>query len=214
MSTGLLRRKKYGYFCDYCCASRISNQLVYFNELSNIKKLLRFELQQNQNKRNIKSIYFLFFIITYSLTHSHLSFIHTGDRIRYMCRCLFIHHHYYLHIRMNDLTKTFICSRCSFPTQRLYEHLHKCVDFYACNERHFIIRQHIDDLLFFPLLKAWHCVEHLISGITNLFFCVMSNKRTARNFILQKKMIRKKENLIDIEDGQIIFTLLCRCPIF
>jgi len=71
-------------------------------------------------------------------------------------------------------------------------------------------------MIFSFFLYSRHGIVLSIWSVASLifFFFVMSNKRTARNFILQKKMIRKKENLIDIEDGQIIFTLLCRCPIF
>ncbi len=103
---------------------------------------------------------------------------------------------------MNDLTKTFICPRCSFPTQRLYEHLHKCVEFYYTYiyiDRWVMsdISSHdsISMIFSFSLLKTWHCVEHLMGGITNLFFYV-EQKDKLRTWVFYHWIINRKRKIL------------------
>jgi len=105
---------------------------------------------------------------------------------------------------MNDLTKTFICLRRSFLTQPLYEHLHKCVEFYIYIYVMSDISSHdsISMIFSFSLLKTWHCVEHLMSGITNLFSCRTRkgrNKRTRTILMVYRFQSEFYQSIINIQ---------------
>jgi hypothetical protein len=110
---------------------------------------------------------------------------------------------------MNDLTKTFICSSCSFSTQPLYEHLHKCESstLYVMSD----ISSHdsISMMIFFfsfSLLKTWYCVEHAMSGITNLLYVEQEIEETQKNKFIKTKTYSL--SFIDSKSSNIYYPII------
>jgi hypothetical protein len=102
---------------------------------------------------------------------------------------------------MNKLTKIFIYPTYTFPSRTWDEYstqvrrfpFYICIYIYIMSD--ISSRDSISMVFFFSWLSTWHCVEHSMSGITNLPY-VEKDKETGQNLNAENWKVRGRIILI------------------